>query len=68
MGKIKVLEEILKNHEISDFSRSWIENSDTNEENIRKVYEFLRKNPKYLVKSISTLEKDKDKIREGLIY
>ena len=32
-------------------------------ETIKKMYDFVRENPQYLVKSISALNKAKDKIR-----
>ncbi len=41
-NKLKVLEEILEGFEISDFTRDWILNSNTNEDSIRIVYRFLK--------------------------
>ena len=38
-----ILEEILKGHKISDFSRKWIDNSKTDDTAIRQVYEFLKR-------------------------
>jgi len=42
MTKSQVLEEILGNCKLSDFSREWVENSSATDESIRSVYEFLR--------------------------
>ncbi len=39
----QVLEEILKGHRISDFSRKWIEDSATDDDTIRAVYEALKR-------------------------
>ncbi len=42
-NKTKTLEALLKSHEISDFSRTWIEKSNTNEENIKGIYKILKR-------------------------
>ena len=39
----KVIEDLLEERIISEFSRNWIENSKTNEDNIRTLYGFLKK-------------------------
>jgi len=41
--KLKVLEEILEDLEISDFSKTWIENSNNDEDSVREIYNLLRK-------------------------
>ena len=43
MSKTKTLENLLGGKEISDFSKEWVENSDIDEETIRRTYESLKK-------------------------
>ncbi len=37
------------------------------QEAIQKMYEFVRENPQYLVKSVSALERAKDKIKQKIV-
>ena len=39
---LKVLEEILEGEEISEFSKNWINKSDTNQDSIKSIYELLK--------------------------
>ena len=43
MTNIHTLDTLLKDHEISDFSRRWVETSNTNEEKMRCAYESLKR-------------------------
>ena len=43
MIKTKTLDALLEGHKVSDFSRKWVEHSDTNEEKIRRAYETLKR-------------------------
>ena len=37
------------------------------QETIQRMYKFVRENPQYLIKSISTLGKEKDKIKQKIL-
>ena len=43
MNKSIVLGKLLGGHQISSFSRNWVEDSNTNEERIREVYNLLKR-------------------------
>src|SRR3989338_1955651 len=65
---MKVLEEILKGHRISDFSREWIRNSGRDDDTIRASYKVLKRigvSDKKIVTHAYLLSRDPENIEKN---